>query len=142
MESRIEQAITRHKKGYNCAQSLACTYCDIFGLDEATAYRVSEGFGKGMGGMRDGVCGVLSAACMLLSLSKSAWTEEKGKTKQGTYNLVHEFCTAFKTENGSILCVDLLGLGAPGVKRACDGCISDAARLLEDYLDKLDAAHV
>lgn len=142
MESRIEQAVARHKKGYNCAQAVVCTYCDIFGLDEATAYRISEGFGKGMGGMRDGACGALSGACMLLSLSNSVWGAEKGKTKQMTYNLVHELCTAFKSENGSILCCDLLGLGAPGVKRACDGCISDAARLLETALDKLDAAHV
>lgn len=136
MESRIEQAVARHKKGYNCAQSVVCTYCDLFGLDEGAAYCISEGFGKGMGGMRDGVCGALSGACMILSMSNSVWGEEKGKTKQKTYNLIHALCTSFKNENGSILCSDLLGLGAPGIKRACDGCIGDAARLLEACLEK------
>ena len=33
MESRIDQALERHHMGYNCAQSVACTYCDLFGGD-------------------------------------------------------------------------------------------------------------
>lgn len=136
MESRVEQAVARHKQGYNCAQAVACTYCDLFGLDEGMAYRIAEGFGKGMGGMRDGTCGPLSSACMLVGLSNSVWGPEKGKTKQTTYNFIRVLCTAFKDQNGSILCCDLLGLGAPGIKRACDGCIGDASRLLEAYLEE------
>ncbi len=27
------------RKGYNCAQSVACAYCDLVGLDEQTAIR-------------------------------------------------------------------------------------------------------
>lgn len=51
MESRIEIALDKHRHGYNCAQAIVCTYCDLFGLDEETAFKVSEGFGGGMGGM-------------------------------------------------------------------------------------------
>ena len=28
MESRVEQAAERKMCGYNCAQAVACTYCD------------------------------------------------------------------------------------------------------------------
>ena len=47
MESRVEQAVALHQKGYNCAQAIICTYCDLFGVDEQTAYKMSEGFGLG-----------------------------------------------------------------------------------------------
>ena len=34
MESRVEQAAERKMCGYNCAQAVACTYCDLAGIDE------------------------------------------------------------------------------------------------------------
>ena len=48
--TRVKETIARHDKGYNCAQSVACTYADLVGLDEATMFKVTEGLGKGMGG--------------------------------------------------------------------------------------------
>lgn len=35
MESRIERADELHRKGYNCAQAVACTYADLVGVDGA-----------------------------------------------------------------------------------------------------------
>ena len=43
-QSRVEHAIALHQKGYNCAQAVICTYADLFGIDEQTAYKMSEGF--------------------------------------------------------------------------------------------------
>ena len=37
METRVEKTIERHNKGYNCAQAVACTYCDLVGMDEEWA---------------------------------------------------------------------------------------------------------
>ena len=34
MESRIKKTIELHDKGYNCAQAVACAYCDLVGVDE------------------------------------------------------------------------------------------------------------
>ena len=56
MESRIEDTIKRHNKGFNCAQAVACTYCDLLGLEEETVFRMTEGFGAGMGCMQ-ATCG-------------------------------------------------------------------------------------
>ena len=47
MESRTELAVERKNKGYNCAQAVACTYCDLVGLSEETMYKIMEGFGSG-----------------------------------------------------------------------------------------------
>ena len=51
MESRVQDAARRHQNGYNCAQAVACTYYDLFGVDEQTMFRAAEGLGLGMGGM-------------------------------------------------------------------------------------------
>ena len=36
MESRIQKTIELHDQGYNCAQAVACAYCDLVGIDEKT----------------------------------------------------------------------------------------------------------
>ena len=33
MTERQQRAQELHGKGYNCAQSVACAYCDLVGLD-------------------------------------------------------------------------------------------------------------
>ena len=85
MESRIEQAIARHHMGYNCAQAIVCTYADLFGIDEQTAYKMSEAFGFGMGMME--VCGALTGGLMLAGLQNSAGVETPGSTKAATYKI-------------------------------------------------------
>lgn len=134
MSNRIEKAVANHKKGYNCSQAVVCAYSDLFGIDEQTAFKISEGFGGGMGGMRDGTCGAVSAMYMLAGMKGSAGSVESGLTKQQTYAQVRELADAFKKMNGSTVCRDLLGQGAEGVKRSCDGCIEDAARIIEQLL--------
>ena len=46
--TRIDETIKRHDKGYNCAQAIACTYCDLVGMDEETMFKVAEGLGLGV----------------------------------------------------------------------------------------------
>ena len=41
MTERQQRAQELHGKGYNCAQSVACAYCDLVGLDEQTAYKMA-----------------------------------------------------------------------------------------------------
>ena len=36
MADEVRKALENHKKGYNCAQAVACTYCDVVGMDEKT----------------------------------------------------------------------------------------------------------
>ncbi len=51
MKTRVEETIAKHSKGYNCAQAVACTYCDLVGLDEETMFKITEALGAGMGNM-------------------------------------------------------------------------------------------
>lgn len=132
MESRVEKAVALHHKGYNCAQAVVCAYCDLFGMDEETAYRVSEAFGFGMGQME--VCGALAGACMLAGLKNSGGLSAVGKTKAETYKIDRALAAAFREKNQSVLCRELKGVETGKVLRSCDGCVEDAARLVEEYL--------
>lgn len=44
--NRAQKAAEYHQKGYNCAQAIVCAFCDKVGLDEKTAFKVSEGLGR------------------------------------------------------------------------------------------------
>ena len=101
MTERQQRAQELHGKGYNCAQSVACAYCDLVGLDEQTAYKMAEGFGLGMGVMD--MCGALSGAFMLAGVKGSAGIEAPGTTKAQTYQQTREMANAFKEKNGTYL---------------------------------------
>ena len=73
METRGETTIERHTKGYNCAQAVACTYCDLVGMDEETMFKATEALGLGMGGM-EGTCGALTGACVVAGMKTVAET--------------------------------------------------------------------
>ena len=62
MESRVKEAERRKACGYNCAQAVACTYCDLVGIEEETAKNLTQGFAVGMGGSMEATCGALIGA--------------------------------------------------------------------------------
>ena len=135
MESRIEQTAIRHKKGYNCAQAVLCTYCDLFGVDEETAFRMAEGLGLGMGNM-EGTCGAVSAACILAGMKNSSVNLEKPDSKGSTYRLCKEIMGRFQEIAGSVTCKDLKGVETGTVLFSCPDCIRTAAELTEEILLK------
>ena len=46
-----ERAVANHKKKYNCAQAVACAFCEELGRDEKEVFEMMEAFGFGMGTM-------------------------------------------------------------------------------------------
>lgn len=133
MESRVEKATERHQKGYNCAQAVACTYCDLVGMDEETMFKVTEGMGAGMGNM-EGTCGAVSGAVALAGMLQSCGNLDAPSSKGATYKLSRAILNEFKAENGSVICKDLKGVETGKVLRSCPDCIKDAARLAEKVL--------
>lgn len=133
--NRIEKAIENHNKGYNCGQAVACAFSDVTGVDEETLFKITEGMGLGMGCM-EGTCGAISGAVAVLGLKNSTANLEKPDSKAGTYQLSKELVQTFKEKNTSIVCKDLKGVETKQVLRSCQGCIEDAAKMLEDILEK------
>ena len=137
MEERIQRAYQNHKKGYNCAQSVLCAYSDLLGVEEEVLFRISEGFGLGMGRMD--TCGAVTGMLMAVGLLKSAGDLENCKSKPETMKAVKELQDAFLQKNGSIMCREIKGVDTKKVLRSCDGCIEDAVRLLGEtfFADQL-----
>ncbi len=133
MKTRVEETIGRHDKGYNCAQAVACTYCDLVGVDEETMFKMTEALGLGMGGM-EGTCGAITGACVLAGMKNSTGNLEKPNSKGASYKLSRQIVEEFKNQNGATQCRELKGVDTGKVLRACPDCIRDAARIAESVL--------
>ena len=72
------------------------------------------------------------AVCRLL---KSSRNTKEPVTKGATYRVSREIVQKFGEKNGSVVCKDLKGIGTGKVLRSCDGCIKDAAQILEQVMD-------
>ena len=136
METRVDKVAEKHKSGYNCAQAVACAYCDLVGIDEETMFRLTEGLGLGMGGM-EGTCGAVTAACVIAG-AKNSTVEMGGPGSKGaTYKISKEIVRRFKEESGSVICKELKGINDGIVNRECIDCVRDAAALLEAELPEM-----
>ena len=133
MESRIQNCTIRHMSGYNCAQAVACTYCDLVGIDEDTMFALTEGLGLGMGGMQ-GTCGALSGACILAGAKNSSGDTTNPTTKGQTYQLSKEIVRRFQEKTGATICKDLKGVETGTMLHSCADCITDAAAIVEEVL--------
>lgn len=132
MTKRVDKVAEKHRKGYNCAQAVACTYSDLFGVEEKDAFRATESFGRGMGIM--GPCGAVSAMAYLVGLKISDADLENPKTKLDCYNTLKFMQDDFIEKNKSLECRTLKGVDTGVPLRSCLGCMQDAAEIVEKYL--------
>ena len=137
------------KSGYNCSQSVVAAFADLYGIDEATALRMSASFGGGIGRMRQ----TSGAACGMFHLAGLETGSVDAQDREGkahNYAVVQQLAAQFKEENGSLICGELLGL-VPGAatpptpeartaqyyaKRPCSQIVEEAARIWANYLKK------
>ena len=127
MESRVEKAAERKMCGYNCAQAVACTYCDLSGMDEETMRHLTQGYAVGIGASMEGTCGAIIGAVNALGLIN--------KNPQKTMQSARKIISSFKEQNGTVICKELKGMTDGVVKRECIDCVRDAAALLEQELN-------
>lgn len=139
MNSNIEKSLELHKKGYNCSQAVLCSYCEKLGLDIKTAFKLSEGFGAGMG--IQSVCGALTGLLMLVGLQNSSGTSDV-LTKSSTYKTTKELAKIFEKNIGSIYCAEIKGLNGKPVLKSCSACIENACEIFEEYMSKNSTAKI
>ncbi|MEG1469566.1 MAG: C-GCAxxG-C-C family protein [Anaerovoracaceae bacterium] len=132
--NNVKRALALHSRGFNCAQSVACPFCDTFDVDKETVFRLAEGFGFGMG--TAGTCGAVTAMSMVIGMNLSDGNLDNPKSKAKCYAMMKKLTNEFQEKNGSILCCELKGLTGGPVLRSCNGCIEDAVKLLEKNLEK------
>ncbi|MCI5663405.1 MAG: C-GCAxxG-C-C family protein [Mediterranea sp.] len=148
MEERIAKAVSLFKSGYNCAQSVAAAFADMYGFTEEQALRMSASFGGGIGRMRQ-TCGAACGMFLLAGLENGSTDAQDRDGKAANYALVQELAEEFKRRNGSLICAELLGLKKPEgsaqpevrteqyyAKRPCAKMVEEGARVWAEYLQK------
>lgn len=128
MKDRKELAIEKRNQGCNCAQAVACAFCDKTGMDEGSLVNITAALGLGMGNM-EGTCGALTGAAVVLGLAAGQVTGVP-VAKQS-----RELMEKFAKRNGSVLCRELKGRDSGEVLRSCPDCIRDACEFLEEILE-------
>lgn len=150
MINHSQHAMELFKQGYNCAQSVFAAFCEDLGIDFETALKLSSSFGGGMGRLRE-VCGAVSGMFAVAGM-KYGYTDPKDYiAKAAHYKLIQDLALRFKAENRSIICRELLGLGAgsdgsdPELrtdeyynKRPCAELVRCAAGIIEDLINKTE----
>ncbi len=130
--NRCEKAVKNHSKGCNCAQAVACVFAEKLGYSEDEIFRLTEAFGGGMGGTQ-GVCGAVSAMVFVAGGIKSYGFDKLPETnKIESYDFARELIERFENKIGTIRCSEIKSQNL----RSCDGCIEDAVKILEEYIEK------
>ncbi len=133
MENRRERALNLHNKGYNCCQSVCIAFADKLNIDEDVLFKISEGFGLGMGDMQ-GSCGALSAATIIAGLYNSGGKKAQTFTKASTYHLLSEINAEFVAKVGALYCKDIKGIETGNVIKSCNGCIEEAVNIINNFI--------
>ena len=147
-------------EGYTCCQAVVAAFADEpwfvdSGLTLETACKLASSFGGGMGRLRE-VCGAVSGMFMISGLAQG-FAEKKTPEKATHYQRIQDLAAAFKKENGSIICRELLGLDKANQttvsgdafastpeertpeyykKRPCPDICKQAANIIEQFLEK------
>jgi len=121
--------------GSYCSQAVLGAFCEKYGLDQKTAFRISCGLNSGVRCAE--ICGAVSGAVLVIGL-------RYGDSAAECNERTEEFVRLFREANGSIVCRELLGCDVftpAGKEKAvredlfktvCKDAVISAARILEE----------
>ncbi|MBW8001003.1 MAG: C_GCAxxG_C_C family protein [Planctomycetes bacterium] len=142
--SEVEKAVEIYGQGFACSQAVLGAFCEQFGLDVETAYKISSGFGGGM--HLNKTCGVITGAFMVIGLKHGRTKADDTEAKVKTYKLMAEFTGKFKAKHKYIGCTALLGCNIAtedGLREAkekdlfkqlCPDFVKTSAQILKEIL--------
>lgn len=134
LEERLKLAEKLHESGYNCAQTVACSFCDHYDIDESLLLKVTESFGGGMA--MQSICGAMTGMLVLAGLDQADGNNEKPSTKKNTYKLARMLEKEFEDINGTLMCKDLKSGKGPKGKVSCLTCMLTAVEIYHNYLNE------
>ena len=133
------------RKG-NCAQSVFTAFSSGFGLDEKTAFNITQAFGGGMN--MNSICGAVTGACMALGLADPVSKENPRQSMDKAKFLQAEFNRRFIEIHGGLTCTELLGYNLTDPEEAakakesglfvtkCPVFVGDAVKIVEELLEQ------
>lgn len=142
---RCAAAYAYHKQGYNCAQSVAGAFADLTGTAPEQLMAAMGGFGGGVGGSHEELCGAVSGGVLVVSLLTPHTEGDDAAAKKAVYAAAKEFRRRFEEVFGLTRCGELLK-ARPGVTEKnpaaqrlgitghCDNMIVTAVEIVEQML--------
>lgn len=150
-QKRMKRAEELFMQGFNCSQSVAAAFADVYGYTEEQMLRVSAGFGAGIGRLRLS-CGAFNAMALLAGLENGSVTPGDREGKSANYKTVQQLAARFQEEHGSLICAELLKLKRDAPlsyeasertaeyyqERPCVKQIISASRIYAEYLETVN----
>lgn len=91
---------------YHCSQAVLAAFADEIGLTEQQALKLGGCFGAGM--CKGEVCGACTGALMALGMKYGQCEVMDMESRVKTNEVTKAFLDAFRKENGSYICRELL----------------------------------
>lgn len=151
-KSRGDRARELFREGYNCSQAVTLAFADELetrGISREMAAGLASSFGGGLGRLRE-VCGCVSGMALVCGALEGYQSPDAKEEKQEHYKRVQELAEAFKEQNGSYICRELLaGINTDTKpvpeartesyykKRPCAELAACAADILERHLKEI-----
>ena len=151
-KSRGDRARELFREGYNCSQAVTLAFAEELearGISREMATGLASSFGGGLGRLRE-VCGCVSGMALVCGALEGYTDPKAAAEKQDHYKRIQKLVKAFKDENGSYICRELLaGINTDTnpmpeartesyyKKRPCAELAACAADILERHLEEL-----
>jgi C_GCAxxG_C_C family probable redox protein len=106
-ESRAGRVEWYKKNGAIGSQALIAAYGDLFGISQETALKIACGFSGGIG-LTGEVCGMVTAAIMLIGLKNGPKDMNRGEPYESTVELAKQFTKDYQARHQSVVCRELI----------------------------------
>ena len=136
MAETVKKATEYFGRGLYCSQAVLGAFCEKYGMDRETAFRISCGLNSGFRCAE--VCGAATGAVLVIGL-------RYGDARSECNLKTEEFMQTFIEKNGSAVCRDLLDcdISTPDgretamqknlYKTLCLDLVRSAAQILDDF---------
>lgn len=141
MGDKTKTAADLFSSGYNCAQAILAAFCESYGLDRATALKLTSGLS---GGCPGDLYSAVSGATMVIGLKHGQSSLEDKSASQACYLKTNEYLSRFREKNASAIWQELIGhdlftkegkshaRGQELFQTVCAKMVTNAAELLEE----------
>ena len=106
---QVESLHRKYAEGLNCSERVFLTLHGLLETDiPSEAVCLLSGFGGGVAGIRDGMCGAVSGGVAAIGLVYGRQKPPEG-SRERMYEVSRDFVSRFKTRYGTIICRELIG---------------------------------
>jgi C_GCAxxG_C_C family probable redox protein len=107
VSSKSEVAVAKLLEGYNCAQAVFYSFCDVLQFEKNTALKMACGFGAGMA-RKEEVCGAVTGGIIVIGTKYGRGEKDDRTATELTYKKTRELMDQFAEKHGTFICRRLL----------------------------------